>query len=298
MNKLKSFNKNSKVLSISDSDLDGAGAQIVLGNSLKNLTLYKASYANIDEMMKSVNYKEWDFVILTDITPHDHTLMDLSDNIILLDHHDSAADLHCPEKMRSVIRGHCSAYWTKKFCEDTLKVNLKYLDNLIYLIEDYDMWHLKNDKSRFLNVLFYKYYSEKFQRRFFSGDTRFTKEEISFIRKRKKDFRDIYENLEVYTLDSINGCFIQCTQFHNDICHKLLNDEKYNVVILRNPQNKKVSMRNNCPEVHIGNILKELDIGGGHKDAGGFVELDMESLQKKLLAIENKIFETAPSIRK
>lgn len=290
MNKLKSFNRKSKVLSLSDSDLDGAGSQIVLANALDNLICQKVTYSTIDQVMREIDYSAYDFVILTDISPEDRSLFNLSDNIILLDHHDSSLDLHCPEKMRSVISGKCSAYWTKQFCEQTLKINLSYLNNLVWLINDFDMWELRSPKSRFLNCLFYKYFSEKFQRRFFNGDTRFTDEEIKYIRKQKKEFNYIYDNLEVYSMEKINGCFVQCNRFHNDICHKLMNDEKYDVVFFRNPQTKKVSVRNKAKGIHIGNILKELNVGGGHKDAGGFFEPDIQSLQEKLVLIENKLY--------
>lgn len=304
MNKLKSISRNSKILSLSDSDFDGAVSQIVLANAFKNIECMKTTYTNIEETMRNVKYSDYDFVILTDISPADRTLFDLSDNIILLDHHDSALDLHCPEKMRSVISGRCSAFWAKDFCEKTLKIRLNHLNNLVYLCNDYDMWILRSPKSRFMNALFYKYFSERFQKRFFSGDTRFTPDEISYIRKKKKAFKAIYDNLEIYDFESVNACLIQASEFHNDLCHKLLTDEKYNIVFLRNPVSKRVSVRNNNPDIHIGNILKGLkdengvSYGGGHKDAGGMFEPDIIKFQSKLEMIEKAIYKNSISARK
>lgn len=298
MSKLKFLNKKSRILSIADSDLDGAGSQIVLGNAFDNIEFRKATYSTIDSVLEQLDYSKYDFVILTDITPSKKSLLDLSDKIIVIDHHESVADIDNQNAMRFIVPGYCSTYLAKYFCEKQLKINLNYLNNLVTLINDYDLWNLKYDKSRFLNCLFYKYFSERFQKRFFDGNTRFTPEEMSYLRKERKKFLEIYNDLEVYDLDSINGCLVQATQFHNDICHKLIDSEGYSIVFFRNPQTKKVSVRAAQNTLHVGNMLKALDMGGGHKEAGGFYEPSVESLQKKLVQVENYIYKNFQALRK
>jgi nanoRNase/pAp phosphatase (c-di-AMP/oligoRNAs hydrolase) len=71
----------------------------------------------------------------------------------------------------------------------------------------------------------------------------------------------------------------------NDLCERLLKDENFDYVFSRNPNNggMSVRMKVNDGPVHIGNILKKLKLGGGHKEAGG---INSMTIQDAKLAIE------------
>ena len=68
--------------------------------------------------------------------------------IILLDHHESALDLHDPSKNRFVIPSMCGAKLTQRFLERCFNLDLSKFDNLIYLTQDYDLWIHSNKKSK------------------------------------------------------------------------------------------------------------------------------------------------------
>lgn len=290
---MKPIKKDSRILNITHKDLDGIGCSIVLGNSFdKNKIEYRSvKYNEIDQVLRATTFDNYDFVILTDISPSTHELLE-NEKIILLDHHDTALEYHNPEKRRAVIPGECGTILVKKFCESVLKVNLSYLNDLIFLINDYDMWNHTDPRSKQLNEMYYKYWDRKFMVRFFQGVVDFTAEEQKFLREREIFFNNLWENLEVYPLENINGAFIQSIDRINDLCDKLLTEEGYDFIFCRNQKSGMVAVRSKkSTNIHVGNILKDLGVGGGHANAAGISPIPIERCQKVISQIEEKINE-------
>jgi len=293
------FYKTDRILNIHHNDLDGAVSCIVLKNSFYHVEEIDCQFGDVDRLMKRVDYKKFDWVFLTDIHPEDPNSLNLSDNIVLLDHHDSAKDLHNPEKFRWVISTVCGAKLTKRFCEKVFPdLDLSHLNNLVTLTNDYDLWTHNIKKSRFLNEVFTKYFSTKFIERFKDGSTRFTDDEILYLRSRRKEFIKVCNNLDVTDLEKINGCIVVNQYFLNDVCERLMKEAGYRIVFSVNPKNSHTSIRHNIPNLHIGDLLKELQIGGGHKDAGAITEDSLVNLKTKVELIESMLFELYPEIHK
>jgi len=65
-----------------------------------------------------------------------------------------------------------------------------------------------------------------------------------------------------------------------------------------NPRNKNCSIRIADNGIHIGHILKELDFGGGHKQAGGIREQDPIKFKEKVDILESLLYNRFAAIRR
>jgi len=294
---LKNIPKDSKVLSISHNDLDGVVSQIVLGHVFKNITYLNTSFYKIDSVLESIDYDKYDFVFLTDINPERKEKLDLSEKIILLDHHESALDANDPSKMHFVVVGKCAAYLTKKFVEKYYGVDLPHLDDIVRLTNDYDIWELKYPESKKLNdVMFYLYRPKKFREKFFDGRTTFTEAEEIWLKKRERDFERLYEELNIFEFEKINGCVVESKEFINEICEKLMNEESYTIVFCRNPYHGRVSIRHRIDGLNMGEILKNKGWGGGHSMSCGLFVNDINDFKNKTTILEEEISIKYPKI--
>jgi len=280
----------SKILSISHVDLDGAVCQIILCNVYKNIDYVNLSFYNVDKTLQTLDYSKYDYVFLTDIHPDNDASLYISDKIILIDHHKTALSLNNPSKKHYVIDGVCASVLVKRFCEKMYNIKLNHLNNLVYLTNDYDIYTVKNPKSKLLNdIMFYFYGPNKFITNFINGRTRFTEEEIQWLRKRRIEFNETYENLEVYEFLKYPGCVVEAKFFINEIAHKLMNEEEYKMVIVRNPSNGRISIRHNIEGLDMGAYLKNKGWGGGHELAAGMFVEDLNDFQKKIHIIEEDL---------
>jgi len=284
------FRKDLKILSISHFGcMDGTISTIPLYNVFRNTTFMKAKYGNIDEIVRGIDSEKFDMVILTDISPQDPALLDLHDNLVLIDHHDTVSACHDPDNMRFVYQDECGGTLTKKFVSMYADVDLGYLDELTRLGQDYDLWNLEDPQSRELNELHFNYWEDDFVKRFKNGDTKFTKKEKEYIESKKQEFNLVYANLNMWDIENINACFVLENKFVNEVCTKLMDEKGYDLIICKNPANSTCSFRSKHPDIHIGNILQELGFGGGHANSGGMAEEDIIKFQEKIGELVNHI---------
>lgn len=283
---MKKLNKTDIILSISHKDLDGCVCQVILANYFINITYVSTNYSDIDQLLNTIKYNQYDAIFLTDISPSSAYIFEITDKIILIDHHDTAIQYHDPKKNRYVISGYSGSWLVKKYMESVYKINLDHLTNLVYLANDYDMWVHHNKKSRMINELFFYYWETGFRNRFLTGDTRFTNIELKLLRDRCNHFKDVVNNIEVNKLDKIPGCVVISKEFVNDICEKLLN-EGYSIVFCINPKNNRTSIRHRIENLHIGKFCENLKIGGGHKDAAGLTSTKLDEIKSNISKIED-----------
>lgn len=287
---MKKINRNSKILSLSHGDFDGIACQIVLGNVFPNIVYTNSEFYNIDKKMGSIDYSQFDYVFVTDIHPDDPKLMD-NDKVIMIDHHPSPH--HNPSKNRYAIhdKNRCAAYLVKFFCDKLYpEVDLKHLDDLIMLADDYDTWKHKDPRCRDINELIKNFYDvDEFRDRFMTGDTVLNEKEVEYINDRHDKFNKLMDNLELFEFDEFKGCVVFADDFINDVADKLLKEQGYRLVVVRNPEKGRSSVRHNIKGVHIGNILESHNYGGGHEFAAGFFERDSDAFYKKVLVIVDDV---------
>lgn len=298
---LKKFDRNARVLSLSHGDFDGIAAQIVIGNVFSNVVYETAQFYTVDRKLSLIDYDQFDYVFVTDIHPDNADSLS-SDKIIFIDHHPSA--YHDPSRNRFVIsdKNKCAAYLVKFFMEKLYgsEIDLSHLDDLILMANEYDIktWDVlnvdreKNIHCRLINDLYINLYDEsQFRDRFMTGNTTLNETELAYLSDRNVAFENIYDNLEIFDLDKINGCVVFCEEFVNEITEALRLRQGYRVVIIRNVPKGRASIRTNVPEANVGKILDDLKYGGGHKTAAGFFERDNDVFYKKVLAIEEAIYD-------
>lgn len=288
---------DSKILSISHNDLDGVGCQILLGAIYKNITYMNLSYLDIDKRLLNLDETKYDFIFVTDISPNVVEVMDRFDNLILIDHHQTAE--HNPKKNRFVKTTHSATYLTHHF------LTRKYGDSImskytkfVTLVNDYDMWELNYKGSKPLNDLYRKYNANKFRERFKSGILKLSKSEIDYIKRVKSNFNKIYNEIEIYDFESINACYFLSDTLVNEIAHKLLHTDGYDCVFFNTMKSYKLSVRSKLEDFNFGVYLKDKGVGGGHKQAAGIDVGTEEELNTMLNNIEEWLYQDIPSIRK
>lgn len=295
----KLLDRNNRVLNISHRDLDGCASSIVVQNVYKNVTFRYLKYGDVDKYLHNLDFSDYDLVLLTDISPENEETFGLSDKIFLLDHHGTAVKYHNPERCRLVISGQSAALLAKKFFENYFKIDLSYLNKLCEIVDDYDMFVLSIPDSWGLNELYFYYYEDDFRNRFKNGNMKFSEDELNYISGRKKLLNEIYNNLNVYECERVNMCFFVENRFVNDICHKLMNEECFDISICINSKSKTCSVRTKRDDINLGEILKNLfGNAGGHSKAGAFRHDPNEEISIKIEQLESYLYKNFKEIRK
>lgn len=295
----KLLNRNGRILNLSHRDLDGAACSIVISNVFKNVEYISLKYGDVNNCLMNLDFTKYDAVIITDISPETEEVFNLSDKIFLLDHHSTGLKFNCPERSRIVIEGKCAASLCKEFFENLFKIDLSYLNEFCRIVNAYDTWvHKFGDISWQYNELYFKYYDCDFRKRFSRGDTKLKDFEIEYVNERKKLLTEVYNNLDIYELDSINACFFLETRFVNDLCHKLMEEKGYQLTICVNSKSKSCSVRSNMMNLHVGKMLETLNLGGGHGSAGAFRLKENEELSNKIDTIEKYLYYNCEDIKK
>ena len=288
---------DAKILSISHNDLDGVGCQILLGAIYKNITYVNTSYVEIDRRLLNLDENKYDFIFVTDISPNVKEVMDRYDNLILIDHHQNA--VHDPKNNQFVNYSHSATYLTHHFLTRKYgETSLSKYKNFVTLVDDYDMWRLKYKGSKPLNDLYRKYNANKFRERFKTGELKLTSGEKAYIKKVQSSFEVLYDEIEVYDFEKINACYFLSDTLVNEIAHKLLTEDGYDVVFFNTMKSYKLSVRSSLDDFNFGTYLKSKDLGGGHKKAAGINGTTEEELNDNLEKIQKLLFDDIPKIRK
>lgn len=301
------LNKKSKILNLSHDDMDGSGSVIPLYNYFDNLHTIRVKYNQIDTYVERINYDKYDAVILTDISPSNPDLIKDADNLIVLDHHESAKCNHDPENMRFVYVGESASMLSQKFISMCFDEDLSYLDRLMKYINDYDMWIDPYGVSWCFNTIHYYYAKKdrfthtKFVKRFCKGDVNFNKEEQNHLKNRKNELEQSWEKTKEdhFKLEhNVNGALTFISDYMNEMCHRLMDEFKYDFVINVHPRTFNGSIRCNNENVSVGNILKELNLGGGHDASAGFFNKDIHGAKNNIDIICKHLYENYEEIRK
>lgn len=268
------FKTNDSILAIQHRDLDGVGTSIVLENAMHGkgvkISHYSVGYPEIDSVLNTLHYENYDYVLLMDVSPiRDPSLIDKSPKIKLLNHHDTAVKYHCPEKFRFVDMTVCATKLVKQYFEKEYSVDLSHLNEFVELVNGYDLWLHTDKRSKLLNSLYYKYWDEKFRKRFMSGEVSFTEKEIEYFKEQRKYFESIWNNLNIYDMEDIKGAFFTCGEMINDVCDKVLVEKGYEFAFCLNSRSKTVSVRTTREDINLGHIFERMKIGGGHAKSAG-----------------------------
>ena len=294
---MKKIPTNAKILSVSHNDLDGAGCQILLGAIYRNIEYRNCSYNNIDKELMSIDSNDYDYIFVTDISPKVNEVLDDFDNLILIDHHQTAVNK--PEQHHYVNRKYSATFLTnhsltKMYGDEKLQKFSK----LVKLINDYDLWIHKYKGSKALNNLFGLYNMKKFRERFRTGRLKLTDHEKEYLQGIQDKFDKLYDEIEIEEFPNINVCWFESDVFVNDIADKLLHEEGYDIVMFNTLKSYKVSIRSKLEDFNFGLYLQEKGIGGGHIKAAGVNASSQEEMNNVVDMLEKDLYKVLPSIRK
>ena len=179
---------------------------------------------------------------------------------MVLDHHESVTDKNNDTDIiiNTLYSGTKLAYkFISKFKD------ISYLEKLVDIIDDYDMFRLKIPASVYFNNRFWEMGHKWFIRRFITGNTVLYPEEKRYFIDAKKEFDKMYETLEIVDL-AHNGVYFQTDRFHYE-CIEALKKDGYRWFVIKNKSNLSVR----CDDIDLTAVFKKLGRGGGHKHSGG-----------------------------
>lgn len=297
---MRKIKKEDKIYSISHKDMDGVSCQIVLANVFPNIIFKTCAFGQLDRILPVIDYSLFDHVIITDVYPNDLTML-CEEKIILLDHHETSMPAHDPKHSRFVDTGQCAASLTKRFVETYFSIKMDFLDKFIWHVNDYDLYKIEDYKSVLLNCLLGYYKEDGFRNRFIGGNLEFNQNERDYLSKIQHDYSKIYDDLNVVELEKINGVigiYQNNWAWLNEICHDLLYKDGYDIVFLYN-QSKTVSCRHKIEGLHLGNLLDNLKIGGGHERSCGMYKCEtIQEVIDKVKLVEKIILDKFPKTDK
>ena len=292
-----------KVLLCTHCDLDGASCAIVTKNTFKDVTNVHVSAG--DGLTKYIRHLQetpflvnnYDMVTVQDLSLDTALFADLmgvfqvahfEGEFLMLDHHESSNPIADEENGVIIDMSMCGAALAQKYMQETYKVDLSHLDELIKLTNDYDLWVHKYKESKQLNILLENYMGrstpEKGVKAFvdiyhkgFCYD-KITSLEKKIILNRFEEIQKTFDELEVMELGDdtkIGFAFIEGSML-NDIAAKVFKHSDYQVIITFYPNRTGGSIRvaDGSP-LNLGKLLplleKKLGIkGGGHPHAAAY----------------------------
>lgn len=256
-------NPKLRILNVTHYDMDGCGASIVLKNFYEQVIVVPVTYNTEWKLLDEINQYEgkFDAIICTDFYPS-QTINDLRkmSTTLVLDHHESVVDKNNDTDIiiNTLYSGTKLAYkFISKFKD------ISYLEKLVDIIDDYDMFRLKLPASVYFNNLFWEMGHKWFTRRFITGNTTMYPEEKRYFVDAKKEFDNMYETLEIVDL-AHNGVYFESDRFHYE-CIEALKKDGYKWFAIKNKSNLSVR----CDDIDLTEIAKKIGKGGGHVHAIG-----------------------------
>lgn len=281
-------NTKLRILNFTHTDMDGAVSSIVVRNYFKTVITQTITYEHENEILPKMikERNNYDAVIFTDFCPVNLSqIQAFQKPVLVLDHHESALSFNNPNKQVYICTKFCGAKMAYEFFnhDDCLK----HLKDLVDLTNDYDLYILKDPKSKAYNSLFWKMGFGWFSERFFTGDINLSKSEKLYLLRRQKEFEELYANLPIQELSN-KGVVCESEVYLGDICDALRKDG-YDWCIIYRLGNLSVRSSDNS-EINLVKVAEKLGKGGGHFHAIGVPQLK-ENLNELIKRIEKAVDE-------
>ena len=276
-----------------NSDLDGVGSAVLLGNIFKNFEYRHCFFGNFEEQYRiwaKTGLDQYEKVFIVGMSLNQNLLKTLDDPRVVIVN-DRLSGLKVWDSM--LIEGECSSctrlLYTKFKDRVAFTSDLK---RFVLFVDDYNGYTLKYAETKYLNALYRRSGGNRFitfVKRFQNGFDGFTDKEVeiaeSFFKELEKEVDSIsifegvvknYKVISTITLFSVN-----------EIAAYLLEKYKSDVVIIMNPDTQSVSFRKSLnSEIDIVWMAEKLcDGGGGPHASGGKITPKFLEFTKTLKAI-------------
>src|SRR3990167_2722708 len=272
--------ENTKLIT-HQSCLDGSGCSILyqaFGGKEKNIT-YSPPGRQADKVIKQICDDFDGEILITDLSVSEDfaEYLNLRGKVALIDHHKTSIGLKkfnwCTiDSANTQCGSKLLYYWITKTTPDSVGI-AKYKE-LVNLIDDYDRWIKKLDKTEDLRYLHHFLGQQRFVKRFVNQPSvLFSNTELQFIKHERDAENDFVEETisrAIIKRENIfgyeyNTAFVLCDDYQNTVAEQLFNNESIDLVVMIGKN--RISMRS-ANHVDVSQIAS-FNGGGGHKNAGG-----------------------------
>ncbi len=281
MNTLDKFIKNcrydmSKCFAWVNSDLDGIGSTVLLGNLFKNFEYRHCFFGKFEEQ-----YLPWAKENAEDYEKIFVVGMVLDQNLIKkIDDHRVVFVSDRPEDFKvwdsTMIQEECSSCTKMLYKKFKEKVKFtKDLKKFFLYVDDYNSYDLKHDETKYLNALYRKSGGNRFVNfvnRFWNGFDGFTTTEVKLAKVFFGELIKEQEEIEMFEGEWEGFKVISAiSKFSvNELADAIMGNYKTDVVIIMNPDTQFVSFRKSKDsKVDISKMADKLCDGGGSEYAAG-----------------------------
>lgn len=259
-----------------NSDLDGVGSTVLLGNLFKNFEYRHCFFGKFEEQYipwAKKNAEDYDKIFIVGMVLDQNLIKKIDDHRVVFVS-DRVEDLKVWDSTLIAEQcASCTKLLYKKF-KDKIEFT-KNLKKLFLYIDDYNSYALKHEETKYLNALYRKSVGNRFinfVNRFWDGFDGFTDTEISMangffedLEREQKSltmFKGAWEGFEV--ISSISKFSV------NELAHAIMDNYQTDVVIIMNPDTQFVSFRKSKDsKVDISKMADKLCDGGGSEYAAG-----------------------------
>lgn len=259
-----------------NSDLDGVGSTILLGNIFKNFEYNPVFFGNFEREYfewRDENIHKYDKVFVVGM-PLSQILVNRLDDkkLVFVSDQPDVVKVQDSTLIQETTTS-CSKLLYKKFSK-----SLNFTDSLkklFLIIDDYNSYTLKLQETKILNALFRRSGSRRFHNfvnMFWNGFRKFSDSEIKISDIFYKDLDNELENLDLYEGKYKNSSVVATfSEFSaSEIASSILNTYNYDVAIVVNLKNKFVSFRKRKDaSSDIVFMAQNLCDGGGQEFSSG-----------------------------
>jgi len=283
----------SKIFAWVNSDLDGIGSTILLGNLFKNFEYRHCFFGNFEEqylLWAKDNAVDYDKIFIVGMVLDQNLVKKIDDQRVVF-----VSDRNEQFKTwdSTIIHDECSS--CTKLLYKKFKEKIEFTKNLkkfFLYVDDYNSYELKHEETKYLNAFYRKSGANRFinfVNRFWNGFDGFKKSEVKLA---DAFFKELDKELSEITLykGEWSGYNIVSTisKFSvNELAHSIMTNYNGDAVIIMNPDTQFVSFRkykgSGIDIVKIANIL--CDGGGGEWAAGGKITKEFLKFSETLKEI-------------
>jgi oligoribonuclease NrnB/cAMP/cGMP phosphodiesterase (DHH superfamily) len=273
-----------------NSDLDGVGSTILLGNIFKNFEYTPVFFGKFEQEYfewYDDNFHKYDKIFVVGMPLSQDLVNKLDDKkIVFVSDQPDVIRIRESTLIQETLSS-CSKLLYKKFSK-SLQFPAE-IKKLIAIIDDYNGYNLKLEESKILNALFRRSGSRRFYNfvnTFWEGFRSFSDSEIQIYQNFQKELTKEVENLElfggVYKNRSVIATFSEFSAA--EVANCIINTYTVDIVIVVNIKNKFVSFRKSKDSpADIVFMAQNLCNGGGQEFSSG------GSLTSKFLEFTNTL---------
>lgn len=283
----------SKVFAWVNSDLDGIGSTVLLGNLFKNFEYRHCFFGKFEEQYlpwAKENAEDYDKIFIVGMVLDQNLVKKIDDHRVVFVS-DRPDDFKVWDSTK--LQEECSS--TTKLLYKKFKEKVEFTNDLkkfFLYVDDYNSYDLKHEETKYLNALYRKSGGNRFinfVNRFWNGFDGFTTTEVKLADSFFEELEKELENIQLFTGVYEGARFVSTiSKFSvNELSHAIMENYDGDVVIVMNPDTQFVSFRKYPKSrVDLAKMAAILcDGGGGEWAAGGKITKEFLKFSETLREI-------------